>query len=113
MKAVKQGEIWYANLNPAKGNEQAGVRPVIIVSGNLANTHLNMVICCPLTTKVKNYRGNVVVLPTAENGLNAASEILTFHIRSVTKDCLISKIGYVDKSQLQLVKQGFDDIWRY
>ncbi len=113
MKAVKQGEIWYANLNPSKGNEQAGVRPVVIVSGNLANTHLNMVICCPLTSKVKNYRGNVVVFPSAENGLTVASEILTFHIRSITRDRLISKIGYVDKSQLQLVKQGFDDIWRY
>ncbi|MBK7425623.1 MAG: type II toxin-antitoxin system PemK/MazF family toxin [Saprospiraceae bacterium] len=113
MKAVKQGEIWYADLNPVKGNEQAGLRPVIIVSGNLANSHLNMVICCPLTTKVKNFRGNVVLMPPAVNGLIDVSEILTFHIRSITKDRLISKIGYVDKSQLQLVKQGFDDIWRY
>ncbi len=32
---MKQGEIWYADLNPTKGNEQAGLRPVVIMSGNL------------------------------------------------------------------------------
>ncbi|HLP33415.1 MAG TPA: type II toxin-antitoxin system PemK/MazF family toxin, partial [Bacteroidia bacterium] len=54
---MKQGEIWFANLNPTKGSEQAGMRLVVIVSGNLANTHLNTVICCPLSTKIKNYKG--------------------------------------------------------
>jgi mRNA interferase MazF len=59
---MKQGEIWYADLNPSKGSEpacrtggQAGLRPVVIMSGNLLNTHLNVVIVAPLTTKVKNY----------------------------------------------------------
>ena len=32
-----QGEIWYANLNPIKGSEQAGHRPVLIISGNMLN----------------------------------------------------------------------------
>ena len=51
---MKQGEIWSANLDPAKESEQAEHRPVVIVSGNLLNIHLNIVICCPLTTKLKN-----------------------------------------------------------
>jgi mRNA interferase MazF len=101
------------DLKPAQGNEQAGLRPVIIVSGNLANTHLNMVICCPLTSRIKNYRGNVVIEPSSENGLNKVSEILTFHIRSNTKAHLVRHLGNINKSQLQLVKEGFDDIWRY
>ena len=64
---MKQGEIWYADLNPVKGSEQAGFRPVVIVSGNLANEFLQTVICCPLTTKIKNYKGNVVLSPDERN----------------------------------------------
>lgn len=113
MKTVKQGEIWFADLNPANGSEQAGLRPVVIVSGNLVNTHLNMVICCPLTSKVKYYKGNVVILPASENGLTDISEILTFHIRSISKGRLVRLLGKINSNQLQLIKEGFDDIWRY
>src|SRR5690606_18502272 len=86
--SFKQGEIWYANLNPIKGNEQAGHRPVVIVSGNMLNTYLNLVIVMPLTSKVKNYKGNVVLTPNPENGLEKKSEILIFHICSITKERL-------------------------
>lgn len=110
---MQQGEIWYANLNPTKGSEQAGLRPVVIVSGNLANTYLNTVICCPLTTKVKNYQGNVVLKPNKTNGLTAPSEILTIHIRSISKERLTKLVGKITNEQLNGIKVGFDDIWRY
>ncbi len=110
---MKQGEIWFANLNPTKGSEQAGMRPVVIVSGNLANTHLKTVICCPLTTKIKNYKGNVVLQPNADNALNATSEILTFHIRSIAKERLTRKVVNITAQELAQLKTGFDEIWRY
>jgi mRNA interferase MazF len=110
---MKQGEIWFANLNPTKGSEQAGMRPVVIVSGNLANTHLNTVICCPLTTKIKNYKGNVVLQPNTDNALKATSEILTFHIRSIAKERLKRKVGNITAQELAQLKTGFDEIWRY
>jgi mRNA interferase MazF len=66
---MKQGEIWYANLNPVTGSEQLGHRPVLIISGNLLNEHLPVVICCPLTTKIKNYKGNIILEPDQENNL--------------------------------------------
>ncbi|MCA1752681.1 MAG: type II toxin-antitoxin system PemK/MazF family toxin [Flavobacteriales bacterium] len=47
---MKKGEIWRATLNPVTGREQAGFRPVLIISGNLLNTHTDIVIACPLTT---------------------------------------------------------------
>ncbi len=66
---MKQGEIWYADLNPTKGSEQSGFRPLVILSGDLLNVFMNVVITCPLTTKVKNYKGNVVLLPDDKNEL--------------------------------------------
>ena len=110
---MKQGELWYADLSPVKGSEQAGYRPVVVLSGNLMNEHLNTVICCPLTSKVKNYHGNVVLTPDAENKLKAVSEILTTQIRCIAKERLVKKIGQVTPEQLSKTKQTLGDLLRY
>lgn len=110
---MRQCEIWYANLNPGKGSEQLGFRPIVIVSGNLLNEYLQIVITCPLTTKIKNYKGNVILEPDEINGLTEKSEIMTFHIRSVSKDRLVKKIGRITEKQLNELKIGLDDILRY
>jgi len=110
---MKQGEIWYVDLNPVKGSEQAGYRPVVIVSGNLMNSHLNIVICCPLTTKVKNYKGNVVLEPNITNNLLKISEVLTFHIRSISKERMVKKIGAIKSTELSQIKKCLDEILNY
>ena len=107
---MKQREIWQADLNPAKGSEQAGFRPVVIISGNLLNQYLNVVIVCPLTTKVKNYKGHVVLQPNTENGLSSPSEILNFHVRSISKDRLVKKLGAITQKELELTKKGLNEI---
>lgn len=113
MKEISQGEIWFANLNPIKGSEQAGHRPVVVISGNMLNTHLGIVIVMPLTTTIKNYKGNIVLNPNKSNGLDKPSEVLIFHIRSLSKERLTKKIGRVSKNELHELKQGLDDILRY
>lgn len=110
---MRQGEIWYANLNPSKGSEQAGFRPVVIVSGNLLNEHLPVVIVMPLTTKIKNYKGNPVLKPSKVNGLKNESEMLVFHIRSVSKDRLVEKLGSTEPSELDVAVKTLNDILRY
>ena len=110
---MKQTEIWYADLNPVKGSEQQGFRPVVIVSGNLMNQYLNTVICCPLTSKIKNYKGNVVLTPNGENNLTRSSEILTAHIRSVSKERLTRRIGVIQARELRQVLQGLNDMLKY
>lgn len=110
---MKQGEIWLTDLNPVKGSEQSGTRPVVILSGNLLNTHLPLVICCPLTSKIKNYKGNIVLKPNSDNKLTQDSEILLFHIRSLSKDRLLRKIGCITKSDLELLKKSLNEILTY
>lgn len=100
-------------FDPVKGSEQGGRRLAVIISGNLINQYLNVVIVCPLTTSVKNYKGNVVLTPNAGNNLNEPSEILTFHVQSVAKDRLKNKIGRISEHELAQVKQGLDDLLRY
>lgn len=110
---MKQCEIWYADLSPAKGSEQKGYRPVVIVSGNMLNTYLQIVIACPLTTKVKAYKGNLILNPDKLNGLANKSEVLTFHIRSISKSRMVKKIGCINNDQLTEIKQTLDDIMKY
>lgn len=110
---MKQGEIWYASLNPVKGSEQAGYRPVVILSGDLMIKYLKVVIVCPLTTSVKNYKGNVILRPNKSNGLQKPSEILVFHIRSVSKDRLAKCVGKVSAAELEAMKKGLGEMLRY
>ena len=110
---MKQGEVWYANLNPSKGSEQAGIRPVVILSGNLLNQHLPVVIIVPLTTKIKKYKGNPVLKPTKTNGLQSESEMLVFHIRSISKDRLAEKLGKIETSELERAIKSLNDILDY
>jgi mRNA interferase MazF len=110
---MKQGEIWFVDLNPTKGSEQAGQRPAVVVSGNLMNEHLAVVIVVPLTTKIKNYKGNPILTPNKTNGLKTESEMLVFHIRSVSKDRLVKKIGSIEKEQLSRTIKTLNDILKY
>lgn len=106
-------EIWLADLDPSEGFEQAGKRPVLIISGNAMNSRSGLVIICPLTTKVRNYAGNVVILPDELNGLTSPSEILTFQVRTISSSRLMKRTGTVTKDVHQLVLKNFIKICTY
>lgn len=110
---MKQGEIWEMYFDPVKGSEQGGRRPAVIISGNLLNQYLNVVIVCPLTTKVKNYKGNLILESNEVTGLESKSEVLTFHIRSVSKDRLKNKLGEISQKDVEYIKSTLNDILRY
>ena len=107
---MRQGEIWMSDLNPVIGSEQAGRRPVVILSGNLMNKFLQVVITAPLTSKIKNYQGNPILKPSTLNGLKLESELMVFHIRSISKDRLIEKIGEITKEELKTALATLQDI---
>ena len=107
---MRQGEIWMSDLNPVMGSEQAGRRPVVILSGNLMNKFLQVVITAPLTSKVKNYQGNPILEPSLKNGLRLQYELMVFHIRSISKNRLIEKIGEISNEELKMALATLKDI---
>lgn len=107
---MKQGEIWYVDLNPTQGSEQAGRRPAVILSGNLMNKFLKVVIIAPLTSKIKNYQGNPILEPSEKNGLNSVSELMVFDIRSLSKERLKEKIGEIHKTELDKALETLKDL---
>jgi mRNA interferase MazF len=82
---MRKKEIWLTDQNPVKGSEQSGLRPVVIISGYMLNSLLPIIITCPLTTKLKNMKGNVVLQPNHNNHLKSVSEILTHIAGSASK----------------------------
>jgi mRNA interferase MazF len=107
---MKKGELWYVNLSPTKGSEQAGRRPVVIVSGNLLNKYAPVTLVCPLTTKLKNYKGDVILTPSQLNNLAKKSEILVMHLRSISNDRFEEKIGNIKPEELKEIRLGIQDI---
>jgi len=83
--AVRRGEIYFVDLNPTKGNEQTGTRPVLVLSIDAINK-LPLVITVVVGTKGKNishnYPTNVRVSPS-ESGLPMETVFLCFQIRSI------------------------------
>jgi mRNA interferase MazF len=107
---MRQGDIWMSDLSPLEGSEQAGRKPVVILSGNLMNEFLQVVITAPLSFKIKNYQGNPILEPAPKNGLKVESELMLFHIRSISKDRLIEKIGEISPEQLKQALATLTDI---
>ena len=51
--SLKRGEIWLASLDPTKGSEQSGTRPVIVFQNESISKYTITVIAIPLTTNLK------------------------------------------------------------
>jgi len=110
---MKQGEIYWANLNPSRGREQGGRRPVVIVSGNTMNDNLGIFIICPISSKIKNYAGCLVIKKNESNNLSVDSEVITFQIRTVVKERLIKKIGQISDYELQKIIRLLNEVLNY
>ena len=110
---MKQRDIYIANLNPSKGSEQQGTRPVVVVSGNAMNDNLDICIVCPLTSAIKNYAGCLVLKPDKSNNLETDSEIITFQIRVISKERLSKKIGEITDEQLHSLKKKLLEVLTY
>jgi mRNA interferase MazF len=99
-----------ASLDPAMGAEQQGTRPVLIISGDALNEMTDLCIVCPLTTKIKNYPGSVILLKNKQNGLTDDSEVLAFQVRVMSKNRLIRKVGTISKVELDRIKSGLINV---
>lgn len=76
------------------------------------NTYFGVVLCCPISSKRKNYAGFVQLKPSKSNGLNVHSEIITFQVRSLSKKRLGVKLGTITKEEFQRLHEGLWDVLR-
>lgn len=81
-KVVKRGEIWSVSLEPTRGREQQGVRPVLIVSPNTLKT-LSPPIVCPITTAGIGQRESGFTVSLAAAGLATTGVVLCLQVRTL------------------------------
>jgi mRNA interferase MazF len=84
MSQPARGEIWLVTLDPTVGREQAGTRPALVISDDVFNqSHAELVVVLPITSKSKGIRSHVPVSPP-EGGLQVMSYIKCEDVRSIS-----------------------------
>ena len=88
-----RGEIWLADLNPTRGREQTGRRPVLILSVDSFNAGpADLVVVLPITSTLRDIPLHVHIRK-GDGGIRNDSAILCEAVRSISKDRLISRGG--------------------
>lgn len=91
---IRRGDVFYVNLDPTKGSEQAGTRPVLVIQNDVGNEYAPTVIIAPLTTRSfsKLYPTNVNISARTA-GLKENSTVLLSQIRTIDKNRLERRVG--------------------
>lgn len=102
-----RGEIWQANLNPTRGHEQAGLRPVLVISTNSFNHGPSgLVVVLPLTRTNRHIPLHIPILPP-EGGLTSPSYVLCDAMRSISRDRLGNAAwGHVSPSTFNRIEEA-------
>ncbi|MDD3253061.1 MAG: type II toxin-antitoxin system PemK/MazF family toxin [Lachnospiraceae bacterium] len=104
MQTYSRGELYFANLNPVIGSEQAGYRPVLIIQNNVGNRYSPTVIVAPLTSRPDAKP----TLPThcyirAGDALKLPSLVLLEQLRTIDKNRLDSYIGSLGATYMKSI----------
>ena len=104
---MSRGDIYWADLNPSRGSEQAGIRPVIIVQrGNLKN-FTRTVIAIPLTSNLRRAQvPGTIIIPAGVGGLAQDSVALCYQIVVIDRERLQGQLGTLSSDYLLLLDQA-------
>jgi mRNA interferase MazF len=97
-----RGEVWLVNWNPARGSEQAGKSPVLVIQNDIGNEKAPTIIVAAISSSVKIYPMNVKLDPP-EGGLKRSSIVKTSQILTVSKERLEKRFGRISEKKMQEV----------
>jgi mRNA interferase MazF len=104
-----RGEIWWADLNPARGHEQAGVRPVLVISHDVFNQRSGTVIGAALTSQEPRV-GFPLALEITSAKLPKRSWVKISQVRTLSIERLSKKMGVVSAEEIDEVINGLNEI---
>jgi mRNA interferase MazF len=100
-----RGEVWLVNWNPARGSEQAGQRPALVIQNDIGNEKASTTIVAAISSSLKIFPMNVKIEPP-EGGLDSPSIIKTSQILTVDKKRLERRIGQISKKKMEEVNEA-------
>jgi len=109
MARILRGEIRWADLNPVRGSEQAGLRPVLVLSQDVFNERSGTVIALALTSQPQR-AGFPLTLELAGPGLPKRSWVKISQIRTLAVERIGKRIGRAAPEDLAQVVDGLLEI---
>ena len=106
---ILRGDIYWADLDPTKGHEQAGQRPVLVLSNEIFNQRSGTVIAMALTSQPQR-AGFPLTLELAEANLPKRSWVKISQIRTLSIQRLTRKIGRAKPEQVDTAITGLNQI---
>jgi mRNA interferase MazF len=106
MKHPKRGEIWLVDFNPARGSEQSGQRPAVIIQNDVGNRVADTTIITAISTNLRSNPTNVLIKATKQAGLREDSMAKTSQLLTISKERLIQRLGKIDKFTNEALKQA-------
>ncbi|MGH9407945.1 MAG: type II toxin-antitoxin system PemK/MazF family toxin [Vicinamibacterales bacterium] len=109
MARVLRGEIRWADLNPVRGHEQAGRRPVLVLSHDVFNARSGTVIAVALTSQEPR-AGFPLTLESKATGLAKRSWIKMSQIRTLSVDRIGARLARASEEEVARVLDGLNEI---
>ena len=109
MVRILRGEIRWAELNPTRGHEQAGRRPVLVLSHDIFNKRSGTVIAMTVTSQPQKARFPLTY-PLESRQLPKPSWVKISQIRTLSVDRIGRKLATVEPEQLAEIVDGLDQI---
>ena len=104
--AIKRGEIYWVNWNPARGSEQSGLRPALVIQNNTGNKHSPTTIVAALTTALVKPYPFTVKVTAKESGLPKNSTVNLAVIMTIDKTRLTEKCGELNERRMKEVDEA-------
>jgi len=109
MAGILRGEIRWADLNPARGKEQSGQRPVLILSHDVFNERSGTVIAVALTSQAQR-AGFPLTLELTTPRLPKRSWVKISQIRTLATERIGNRLGRASPEELAQVLEGLNEI---
>lgn len=109
MARILRGDIWWADLNPVRGHEQAGVRPVLIISHDIFNQRSGTVIALAITSQPPS-AGFPLTLEITSAPLPKRSWVKISQIRTLSVERLSNQLGAIAPEELDEIVEGLNEI---
>ncbi len=109
MARILRGEIRWADLNPVRGREQAGLRPVLVLSHDVFNERSGTVIAVALTSQEPR-AGFPLTLELATPKMPKRSWVKISQIRTLSVERIGTRLGRATADQLDQILEGLNEI---
>ncbi|MEB9879435.1 type II toxin-antitoxin system PemK/MazF family toxin [Bacillus cereus] len=107
MSVVKRGDVYFADLSPVVGSEQGGVRPVLVITNDIANRFSPSINIAAITSQIQKAKlPTHVEINSKHYGFEKDSVILLEQTRTIDKTRLKEKVTHLDKEVMNQVDKA-------